>query len=247
MSEELQQDVAPDVAGNAAEQGEQVEHQQGSEETTGQEAEQQTEEQKEQAQKKEPWFQKRIGELTRDKYEEKRVNADLKAENERLRMALAQGQQGEPHQEGEQGDVRTLARQEAKRMRAEERFTETCNRTYDAGKAEFPDFDRAVANLQMVGASREFLELATTSDAGHKLLHHLGTDMDEAARIMSLPPIQMARELTKLEFKLGQPATKPVSKAPAPIKPLGSGKAAGEGLSDDLPIDEWMRRHNQRK
>jgi hypothetical protein len=71
--------------------------------------------------------------------------------------------------------------------------------------------------------------------------------MDEAARIMSLPPIQMARELTKLEFKLGQPATKPVSKAPAPIKPLGSGKAAGEGLSDDLPIDEWMRRHNQRK
>lgn len=245
MSED-QQDVTPTEV-DQTQTGAEVEHQQGSEETTGQEAEQQTEEQKEQAQKKEPWFQKRIGELTRDKYEEKRVNADLKAENERLRMALAQGQQGEPHQEGEQGDVRTLARQEAERMRAEERFNETCNRTYDAGKAEFPDFDRAVANLQMVGASREFLELATTSDAGHKLLHHLGTDMDEAARIMSLPPIQMARELTKLEFKLGQPATKPVSKAPAPIKPLGSGKAAGEGLSDDLPIEEWMRRHNQRK
>lgn len=242
---EDQQDVTPTEV-EQTQTGAEVEHQQGSEETTGQEAEQQTEQQKEEAQKKEPWFQKRISELTREKYEARRAAEDARAEAERLRQAIAQGQQAEQPQ-GEQGDVKTLARQEAERMRAEERFTETCNRTYDAGKAEFPDFDRVVANLQMVGASREFLELATTSDAGHKLLHHLGTDLDEAARIMAMPPIQMARELTRLEYKLGQPAVKPVSKAPAPIKPLGSGKAAGEGLSDDLPIDEWMRRHNQRK
>lgn len=244
--QENQQDVTPTEV-EQTQTGAEVEHQQGSEETTGQEAGQQTEQQQDDGtQKKEPWFQKRIGELTREKHEERRANADLRAENERLRQAIAQGQQGE-QQQGEQGDVRSLARQEAERMRAEERFVETCNRTYDAGKAEFQDFDRAVANLQMVGANREFLELATTSDAGHKLLHHLGTDLDEASRIMALPPIQMARELTKLEYKLAQPATKPVSKAPAPITPLGSGKAASEGLSDDLPIDEWMRRHSQRK
>ncbi|NSX16930.1 hypothetical protein HTY52_22825 [Cupriavidus taiwanensis] len=246
MSEELQ-DVTP-ADDDQSQTGAEVEQQQGSEATAGQEAEQQTEQQKDDgAQKKEPWFQKRIGELTREKYEAKRAADDARAEADRLRQALAQGQQGE-HQQTEATDVQTLARQEAAKMLAEQRFNDSCNKVYEAGKSEFQDFDRAVSNLQMVGASREFLELATTSDAGHKLLHHLGSDLDEAARILALPPIQMARELTKLEFKLSQPAAKPpVSKAPAPINPLGSGKAAGEGLSDDLPIDEWMRRHNQRK
>lgn len=242
---EDQQDVTPTEV-EQTQTGAEVEHQQGSEATAEQEAEQQTEQQQEQA-KKEPWFQKRIGELTREKYEAKRAADDARAEADRLRQALAQGQQGDP-QQGDQQDVETRARQIADQRVAEQRFNDSCNKVYEAGKAEFQDFDRAVSNLQMVGASRDFLELATTSDAGHKLLHHLGSDLDEAARILALPPIQMARELTKLEFKLSQPAAKPpVSKAPAPIKPLGSGKAAGEGLSDDLPIDEWMRRHNQRK
>jgi hypothetical protein len=104
-----------------------------------------------------------------------------------------------------------------------------------------------VSNLQMVGVGREFLELATTSDAGAKLIHHLGTDLDEAARIAALPPVQMARELTKLEFKLAQPVAKPVSKAPAPITPIGAGGASDSGLRDDLPIDEWMRRNRAQK
>jgi hypothetical protein len=58
----------------------------------------------------------------------------------------------------------------------------------------------------------------------------------------------MARELTKLEFKLSQPAAKPVSKAPAPISPIGA-KAATDSndLRDDLPIDEWMRREAARR
>lgn len=241
MSEEPQ-DVTPTEV-EPISTGAEVEPQQGSEATAEQEAEQQTEAQKEEAQKKEPWFQKRIGELTREKYEARRAADDARAEADRLRQAIAQGQQGD-HQEHPAFDVKA----EARKLVAEERFNEACNKVYETGKSEFKDFDDAVKNLQMVGANRDFLELATTSDAGHKLLHHLGTDLDEAARILALSPVQMARELTRLEIKLSQPAApKPVSKAPAPITPLGSGKATGEGLSDDLPIDEWMRRHNQRK
>lgn len=240
MSEELQ-DVTPTEV-EQTETGAEVEQQQGSEATTEQEAEQQTEQQQEQA-KKEPWFQKRIGELTREKYEAKRAADDARAEAERLRQAIAQGQQSDQ----QQPDVQTLARQEAQKLVAEQRFNDACNKVYATGKSEFPDFDQAVSNLQMVGANRDFLDLATTSDAGHKLLHHLGSDLDEAARILALPPIQMARELTKLEIKLSQPVAKPVSKAPAPIKPVGSGGATSTGLSDDLPIEEWMRRHSQRK
>jgi hypothetical protein len=56
----------------------------------------------------------------------------------------------------------------------------------------------------------------------------------------------MARELTKLEFRLNQPAAaKPVSKAPAPVKPIGASGSADSDLRDDLPLDEWLRRRNK--
>lgn len=241
------QDVTPTDAGNTAELGAtEVETKEvSSEATTGQEVDQQPEEQTDEAQKKEPWFQKRIGELTRQKYEERRQAEELRAEVERLRQAVAQGDQ--IPQVDAQADLQSI-RHEAEKLVAEQRFNDSCNKVYAAGKSEFQDFDQAVANLQMVGVNRQFLEMATESDAGAKLLHHLGTDLDEAARIMALPPIQMARELTKLEIKLSQPkAQKPVSNAPPPIKPIGTGKATSDGLSDDLPIDEWMRRNAGRK
>lgn len=244
MSIEEMESATP--ADAQAEQVQQVEQVQGEEATTEQ-SQEQVEETPEEKAKREPWFQKRIGELTREKYEAKRQADSVAQEAAQLREQLARIQQGEDA-EAEQVDVHTLARQEAQRIVAEQSFNDTCNKVYAAGKAEFPDFDNAVANLQMVGVNRDFLELATSSDAGAKLIHHLGTDLDEAARIAALPPVQMARELTRLEYKLAQPvATKPVSKAPAPITPIGSGGVTDPGLRDDLPIDEWMRRNAVKK
>lgn len=242
MTEEVQSATPAEQV--TAEQVQQVENI-SAEATTeqAQEAEQ-TQETPEEKAKKEPWFQKRIGELTREKYEARRAAEEAQQQAEQYRQYVAQIQQGEQAQQPGV-DVRTLAQQEATRMVAEQRFNESCNKVYAEGAKEFPDFDAAVRNLQMVGVTRDFLELAATSDAGAKLIHHLGTDLDEAARITSLPPVQMARELTKLEYKLNQPQAKPVSKAPAPIKPIGSGGVADTGLRDDLSADEWLRRRTQ--
>ena len=242
MTDEVIQNVTP-TEPESAEQVQQVEST-STEATTEQPQEQQTETPEEKA-KKEPWFQKRIGELTREKYEAKRAADEARQEAERYRQYVAQLQQGDQTAEKPEADVHTLAKQEAAKLVAEQRFNESCNKVYSTGKEEFPDFDNAVANLQMVGVNRDFLELATTSDAGHKLLHHLGNDLDEAARILALPPVQMARELTKLEYKLNQPVAKPVSKAPEPIRPIGSTGATDTGLRDDLPPDEWLRRRNK--
>lgn len=231
-------ETATPAAQASAEQEAQVE--QTSSEATTEQTEQETESQEP---KKEPWFQKRIGELTREKYEAKRAADEARREAEQYREHLAQLQQGTTPETG-QVDVTALARQEAARMLAEERFTESCNKAYSQGKAEFQDFDQAVSNLQMVGANRDFLELATSSEVGHKVLHHLGRDLDEAARILSLPPVQMARELTKLEFRLTQTqAPKPVSKAPAPITPLSSSKVVTKAPGDmtDAEYAEWRK------
>lgn len=227
-----------------AEQVQQVE-QTSTEATTEQTQEQQNDTANENKEKRTPWFEKRIAELTREKYEARRAAEEAKAQAERYRQAIAQPEQGQ--QDEPQADVNTLAEQRARQMLAEQQLQQSVDKVWQAGKSEFENFDQAVSNLQLVGASREFVELACSFDAGHKLIAHLGNDLDEAARILSLPPVHMARELTKLEFKLSQPQPKPVSKAPAPITPIGSGSATESGLRDDLPIDEWMRRHSQRK
>lgn len=228
MNEEIESATPADAQAEQVQQVEQVE----SSEATNEQPQETVEETQEEKVKKEPWFQKRIGELTREKYEAKRQAETAAQEASELRERLARHQQGN-EDATQPDDVRALARQEAERIVADRTFNETCNKVYAAGKAEFPDFDQAVANLQMVGINRDFLELATTSDAGAKLLHHLGTDLDEAARIAALPPVQMARELTKLEFKLSQPATpKPVSKAPAPVSPISGTKGGSKSLDD---------------
>lgn len=204
-----------------------------------------TPEQAEEKVKKEPWFQKRIGELTREKYEAKRAAETSAQEAQKLREYMAQVQQGNQPEGGL--DVESYVNSKAAEMVAERGFNEACNKVFETGKTEFQNFEQSVANLQMVGMNRYFLEIVSSSDAGHKVLNHLGNDLDEAARIAAMPPLQMARELTKLEYKLGQTANKPVSKAPAPIKPIGTGGSTSSGLSDDIPINEWMRRREKER
>lgn len=242
MSEELVA-VTPTEPVTPAEQVQPVEAV-STEATTEQTQAQPTETTEDKA-KREPWFQKRIGELTREKYEARRQAEDAAREVQQYRDQLARVQQG--HQPTEQaqpnGDVGTLVQQEARRLLAEQTFNQACNKVYAQGKTEFQDFDQAVGNLQMVGVSRDFLEFTAASDAGAKLIHHLGKDLDEAARIAALPPVLMARELTRLELKLSQPTAKPVSKAPAPITPIAGGGSSSKSTSEmtDAEFAKWRK------
>jgi len=233
--------TATPAAQDPAEQVQQVENT-TPESTTAQTQENTPEPTDPEAPKKEPWFQKRIGELTREKYEARREAETRAEELAQLREQLARQQQGDTTEQP-RGDVQTLVQREAERIVAERSFNDACNKVYATGKSEFPDFDKAVANLQLVGVSREFLELTATADAGAKLLHHLGTDLDEAARIASLPPLQMARELTRLEIKLGQTQAKPTSNAPAPLTLVNGTKGGAKSPSEmtDAEFAKWRK------
>jgi hypothetical protein len=214
-------------------------------ESSTEETTEQTEQQPEpQEPKKEPWFQKRIGELTREKYEARRQAEAIAQEAAQLRDALARVQQGESPQPNANPLSTESIEQAAARLVAERSFNEACNKVYETGKQEFHDFDAALANLQLVGGvSREFLEIVSASDAGAKLIHHLGSDLDEAARIASLPPLQLAREMTKLELRLAQKPAKPVSNAPAPITPIAAAKASTKDPAEmtDAEFAKWRK------
>lgn len=202
-------------------------------------------EQREEA-KKEPWFQKRINEQTRKYYE-----AERKAQELQQRLARYEQQQYQAPEQSEPSqhvDLDTLAEQRAAQLIAERSFNEACNKVYAVGAKEFAGtFDSAVQNLQLVGVTRDFLEAVTASDAGHKILNHLGKldNLGEAERILKLSPVQMGRELARLEARLTQPpAPTPISNAPAPIKPIGS-SATGEVDPSKLSDAEWFARRNK--
>ena len=129
-------------------------------------------------------------------------------------------------------------------------FNEECNSIAEAGKKEFgAEFDTSIQTLTkdiFGGDSRAivpFYEAVIETGAGAKVLHALGKDPDEAARIAALPPMKQAVALEQLAAKLRAP--KPVSGAPKPITPVNGKAATPSGLVDNLPMDEWVRRRNK--
>ncbi|MDE1971088.1 MAG: hypothetical protein KGI50_05970 [Patescibacteria group bacterium] len=184
---------------------------------------------------KKDWIQRRIDKLTAEKHEERR-------QREAIEFKLNQYRQAQPI-EGE--DMRTAVQRQAEQIVKQRDFDKACNNVFEAGVKDFPNFAETLQTFQLLGgAPADFLETVTSLDGGHKVLHHLGQDPELAERVLSMSPKQQAIELARLETKLSQTTPKPVSRVPDPIKPIaGAGRSSQSGLSDDLPIDEWMKRN----
>ena len=181
--------------------------------------------------------QKRIDKAIYEKHQARRELEQAKAEAAELR---ARFEQGESYQKPSD-DIQALVKQEAARMKDEENFNAACNKTHAEGIKEFgQSFDKAMQNLGLVGMPREFLELVSEADYGARILSHLGGDLDEAERIAALSPVRMARELTKLDIKLGSQKVKQVSKAPPPITPV-SGKSGGSKSPAEMTDAEYSK------
>lgn len=172
-----------------------------------------------------PWFQKRIDELTAQKYEKERDAEKAANENAVLRAALEAMQKGEEPPAKLPGaapqDFESAVQAEAARIAKLTDFNTRCNAVADRGFQEFPDFKEAAEGYGMLGgAPQEYLEAVTSIPDGHKVYHYLGKNLDEAAHVLRLPPVQMALEIARISQKLNTPAKPVLSKAPAPITPL---------------------------
>lgn len=195
--------------------------------------EQTPEEQKDELEKPKhkPWFQERIDQLTREKYEERRRAEALEA---RLAERLADPERPDPP-----ADIDRLVTERAKELADTQAFNAKCDDIYSSGKTEFNDFDETLGNFKMLGGlTPTLLEAVTQLPDAHKVLHQLGQNMDEAARILSLAPVPMAIALARLSQSPAK--AKPVSKAPPPIKPI-DGMPTGTKSPEDMDMDEWVK------
>lgn len=137
--------------------------------------------------------------------------------------------------------IRAESEAQQRQREAQERASKVQQKLSGAA-SKYEDFEE-VALDPSVPITQHMAEAIADSDMGGDVAYYLGTHRDEAHRIASLSPVQQVRELTKLETKLSATQVAKTN-APKPISPVNTNKQPSNGLSDDLPIDEWLKRRN---
>lgn len=179
-----------------------------------------------------PWYHRRIREeAERRRQAEERLSALEAQIGQQGFTETGDGQQPAPQ------DFNRLIEQRAAQIAEERRIKKAASRVYSDGVKSFPDYPAAINNLTNTmgeAVSRpEFLETVFDLPNSAAVLHHLGTDLDAAHEILSLPPLKMARKLERLAETLaaGPQPTRNALNAnapPEPIRPVGSsGSSAG--------------------
>jgi hypothetical protein len=209
---------------------------------------------------------KRISELVWQREEAKRQAAYYRGLAEGGRGAPPQGAQpaateGPPKQEQfETYDeyLRALTRHEIRTEMAQERQKLTRDlegrelqggfeKRVEAVRAKHADFDEvAYANDHEV--SPIMRDAILNVQDGAEIAYWLGKNPEESNRIARLSPNHQILELGRVSQRLAARSSappRPASAAPAPITPVKAGGKAVEGLREDLPIGEWMKRRDK--
>jgi hypothetical protein len=201
--------------------------------------------------KQKPWFQQRIDQLTKERREAERKAAEAEARAAALEAARADATNDVPNPMSPaefQKAVEAAAELKMQQKAVQDRMEAWAEAgVKDFGVAEFNEKCNLVAAM---GADErpEFMQLVTDPAVipdGHKVVMALADHPEEAQAIFSLPPVQMAARLTRFAGTISNAAPDPktVSKAPAPIKPIG-GSAKNSEPSDNEDIRSWMAKRN---
>lgn len=212
--------------------------------------------------------ERRIDQLVAEKHAARQAAAEANrraalAESAMAELRALAPPDGTPPEDGTAPGPRTyteadLAR-EAARAAQEIEFNKACNAAVTAGRAAHPEtFDKAVDALRSVTPvlPQMFVEAALETGHAPEVLHALGQNLAEYDRIISLPPLRQAVELTKLAATFEKsaesapvvPRAKPAP--PAPIAPrVGGGNGSAkldvspdDPKSDEIPSAEWFKR-----
>lgn len=127
-------------------------------------------------------------------------------------------------------------------VRATEKFNEQCDALVDAGAKAFPDFSDKMKALAPLGGVTVPLAAALIKfgDAGHKILHHLGSNLELASKVTKISdPADLALELKSIELALAAPVPPKITKTPAPMTPV-DGIAESDKPTSEMNYDEWL-------
>lgn len=125
----------------------------------------------------------------------------------------------------------------------------------EVARDKYDDYDTVVYNPKLA-ITNEMAQTIRASDLGPEIAYYLGSNPNEASRIAKLPAFLQAKEIGRLEQKLGSapPPVKSVSKAPDPIKPIQP-RSIDNGVVDTtdprsvekLSTSDWIAAERQRQ
>jgi hypothetical protein len=145
-----------------------------------------------------------------------------------------------------------IRQHEAQRQRHEIEST-YAEREEDA-RTKYDDFEQVAYNPNL-RITAEMAETIKDSEIGPDIAYWLGTNPKEASRISQLSPLRQAREIGKIEAKLGsEPVVKKASSAPAPIKPVTARNSSNPSYDTTDPrsiktmsTSEWIEKERERQ
>lgn len=198
--------------------------------------------------------QKRIDALTAEKWAERRQREAAENRANLLQQQLDAARTNPPTDADEPAAPRAPATQPvtqqtlaqmAQDIANNNAFQATVVKEIETGRSNHSDFDQVAQNLQKFGElPRTFVEAVVATERGSDVLYHLGQNVAEADRILSLPPMAQAVALAKLADTIAKPApAKIVSSAPAPIAPKVGGTSRNTpSITDpDIPIADFIK------
>lgn len=224
--------------------------------------------------------QKRIGELTSEKYAYKRQLDDALEKISQLEAKTALEAPNKPRfmdyesddayeaamdeyysakaeyeksQENQQASQQAQMQQQTQeRNQSAQLFAQKCREQ----ETHFEDFWTAISEptfcALLNNMNQDIVSLIQGLENGPGVLYHLSHHLDEAEKIVSLPPANAAFEVAKLSSSIKMPTAKTVSSAPEPTT-VPSGSATNQKNwdspedRDSMSIDEWMAHRNKTK
>jgi hypothetical protein len=203
-----------------------------------------------------PEFQKRLDRATWEKYEARRQADELAA-----RLAEIQREQQRARTGGQADPVET-AKEQLRAEAREREFNAACNEVARKGNEEYgSEFGDAVRSLNAVGyGSRpDALAAIASMPDGHHVYRSLAADLDNAARVLSLPPMQMAMELARMSQRVAaapradgangeagesRAPARSLTRAPDPLRTVGGTSRAAQVPLEKTNMADFIRRRD---
>lgn len=193
------------------------------------------------------WATERIDQLTAARKDAERAKAEFEKENSILKAALAQMQAPNPASPKApepglaEAEIDRRATLKAKQTRDAEVFEANASKLFENGRKEFADFESVLGNFSHLGpVDNDTITAAFETGQAHRVLYALAQDLDEAQRVLALPPMKRAVELERIAQRMAKVPTA-VSKAPPPINPLSARAAsATDELRDEDDMSDWV-------
>ncbi|MFZ9649833.1 MAG: hypothetical protein ACO29C_07060 [Fluviibacter sp.] len=124
----------------------------------------------------------------------------------------------------------------------------------EEARNKYDDFEQVAYNPKLP-VTETMAQTIQASDNGPDVIYYLGSNPKEAERIARLSPLLQAREIGKIEAKLGDnPPAKKTSTAPAPIAPV-TARTSGAPAYDttdprsvkNMSTSEWIEAERLRQ